>query len=343
MTQDTTTLIGQKIIVGFWGTTVQDPWVRLLSHQIEEGKVGGVILFRYNIENPFQVRQLTHHFASLRAPFPLLITVDEEGGAVSRLSPEKGFSSFDSAEKVASSFSPEEAYGYYLGLATKVKDAGFNFNFGPVVDMNPKGIPASSIIGQMKRSFGDNLETIYAYAKAFIQAHGKLGVLTSLKHFPGHGSVLADSHEGVATATHWSEEELEPFQQLINDHCAQSIMTAHITSPAWGNVPATFSADLLKKKLRDQMGFQGVIISDDLHMGAIGVTSILEEATLKSMQAGCDMLIFSNNLAAFGRSNQRPSPYLVEDIHIWAKNALDKGTLSLEDLESSANRINHLK
>lgn len=342
MTQDITTLIGQKLIVGFWGTTIQDPWVRLLSQQIEEGKVGGIILFGYNIENPCQVRRLTHYFASLKAPFPLFITVDEEGGAVSRLSPEKGFPSFGSAEKVASSFSPEGAYGYYLGLATKVKEAGFNFNFGPVVDINPKATPASSIIGQKKRSFGET-SAVISYAKAFIQAHEKAKVLTSLKHFPGHGSVLADSHEGIANASYWTEAELEPFQYLIKNNLAQSIMTAHITSPVWGNVPATFSADLLGKRLREQMGFQGVIISDDLHMGAIGVTSTLEEASLKSMQAGCDMLIFSNNPAAFGRSNQRPSPYLVEDIHIWAKNALDRGMLSLEEVENSADRINHLK
>lgn len=339
MNQDIVSLIGQKLIVGFWGTTLEDPWVHLLSRQIEEGKVGGVLFFGYNIENPTQLQKLTHHFASLASPFPLLIAVDEEGGYVSRLNPTKGFSSFESGKKIASFLSSEEAYGYYLGLANKIKKAGFNFNCAPVVDVNPVKSPFSSIIGAKDRSFGNSVETVQKYAKAFIKAHQGKGVLTCLKHFPGHGSVQADSHEDIAVASDWSENELKPFEALIQDGYNLGIMTAHITSALWGGTLATFSSILLREKLREYMRFEGIILSDDLHMGAVGKTGAVEDACIKAIQAGCDMVIVSNNPRAFGRFKQSPSPFLIESIYERMQSAIEKKEVSIDDLHLSFNRI----
>ena len=329
---------GQLLMVGFWGSSSEDPWIKILSRQIEEGKVGGIIFYGYNIETPEQVLKLTTHFKSLKAPHPLLIAIDEEGGRVQRLTEHKGFSDVFGAEVVATTLNPEEAFGYYLGLAQKVKEFGFNLNFGPVVDVNP--MQGQGWIGRLGRSYGSTSESVIPYARAFLKAHAQMRVLTSLKHFPGHGRAMGDTHGGFVDVTEtWTEEELLPFEALISD--TPFIMTAHVTHKKWGQeLPVTFSSDLLQGVLREKMRFSGVIITDDLHMGAVQeVLSPLNVGT-EALHAGNDMLMFSNNPSSAQNILEfRPSPFLVEDV----LESLQKSDLDSKKIGASIARILKLK
>lgn len=330
--------LGQLLMVGFWGSRIEDPWVQILSRQIEEGKVGGIIFYGYNIENPKQISELTTYFKSLKSPHPLLIGIDEEGGRVQRLTKQKGFSDVWGAQVVATTLDPEGAYGYYLGLAQKLSEFGFNLNFGPVVDVD--SLNEQGWIGKLGRSYGNTPESIIPYARSFLRAHAQSGVLTSLKHFPGHGRALGDTHLGFVDITGtWTEDELLPFEVLI--HETPFVMTAHVTHKQWGqNLPVTFSPDLLGGILREKLKFKGVIITDDLHMGAVGRILSPEDASLKALIAGNDMLLFSNNpSAAKNIPGFRPSPFWIEDVLEF----LQKSDLNMDKIEASIDRILKLK
>lgn len=336
--------LGQLLNVGFWGTTVEDPWIKTLSHQIEDGKVGGVIFFGYNIQNPDQVLTLTNHFKSLRAPYPLLISIDEEGGQVQRLSSKKGFTDIWSAEKVSRMFNFDEAYGYYVTLAQKLKQFGFNLNFAPVVDLNPENQEKCSVIGALQRSYGSSSHSVISYGRSFLKAHSLLNVLTCLKHFPGHGRLKSDTHLGFSEATDtWTEEELIPFEMLLGE--VPCIMTSHISHKKWEeNIPLTFSKDFLMEGLRKKLGFSGVLVTDDLHMGAIQHLMGTKEAALKALLAGHDLLTISNNPNACTSISQFfSSPQDVEEILKTLLRAIEQGLLSLERVQEAMGRVLNLK
>ncbi len=336
--------LGQLLNVGFWGVTAEDPWVKILSRQIEEGKVGGIIFFGYNIQNPDQVLALTKHFRSLKAPYPLFISIDEEGGSVQRLSFQKGFTDIWGAEKVSQTFTVEESYGYYVGLAQKLKQFGFNLNFAPVVDLNPQEGPKCPVIGDLGRSYGASSQAVISYARSFLKAHSLMNVLTCLKHFPGHGRVKADTHLAFSDGTEtWTEEEFVPFENLLKE--VPCLMSSHISHQRWGNpLPITFSKDLLTDILRKKMGFSGVLVTDDLHMGAIQHIAGVEEASLKAVLAGHDLLTISNNPNAcqsvIGFS---PSPLGVEKVLTTLATALDAEILPSGRLEEAIGRVLTLK
>lgn len=336
--------LGQLLMVGFHGKTIDDPGVQLISKQIEDGKVGGVIFFGYNIQAPDQVFDLTSYLKSLKAPFPLLLAIDEEGGNVQRLSPHKGFPEVWSAEKVSQTFTPEEAYGYYITLAQKLQKFGFNLNFAPSVDLNPVGGDLCPVIGGLGRSYGSAPERVVSFARSFLRAHQFLKVGTCLKHFPGHGRLKTDTHLGLSDATTtWSMEEMEPFRMLLEE--ATSIMTSHLSHCKWGgDLPITFSKELLTDTLRKEMGFSGVLITDDLHMGAIQENFGEQEAALRALEAGHDLLLFSNNLKACKNLvNFRPSSFLVEDVLGTLSTALDQNIIPYERFEEALKRIEKLK
>lgn len=330
--------LGQLLMVGFWGTQQEDPWIQILSRQIEEGKVGGIIFYSYNIESPSQVLKLTHHFKSLKAPYPLLVGIDEEGGRVQRLTYSKGFPEMCGAEVVATTLDPKEAFGYYVGLAQKVSGYGFNLNFGPVIDVNPK--EGKGWIGKSERSYGKSPQKVIVYAHEFLKAHATRGVLTCLKHFPGHGRATGDTHKGFVDVTKtWTEDELLPFEALMQE--APFIMTAHVTHTKWEEeLPLTFSQELLSEILRKKMGYEGIIITDDLHMGAVQQVLGPKDASLKALRAGNDMIMFSNNPnAAQDVQEFRPSPFFVEDILEF----LRKSDLNMNEIAASFSRVLKLK
>lgn len=294
-------MIGRMLIVGFDNEKLDAN--STIVKMINKYDIGGVILFdRYfdvksrvkNIRSPRQLQELTSSLHQL-CKKPLLISVDQEGGKVARLKPAYGFSEIPSAKKL-SELSLEHAKNTYEKMAKMIKSEGINTNFAPVVDLalNPK----NSVIVGLERSYGKSSKKVSAYAKILIDAQKKEGIISVLKHFPGHGSSLGDSHKGfVDVSQTWSEKELEPYKLLIKSKSVDMIMTAHVfNSHLDSKYPATLSYNVNTKLLRKKMHFHGVIVSDDLQMKAISQHYPLKEAVTLAINAGVDMLLFGNQL-----------------------------------------------
>lgn len=344
--------IGQMVMMGFAGTSADDPAVKTALGHIRKAELGGVIFYGYNVENPEQVRRLTRAFAEANPlPLPLPIAIDQEGGLVQRLKASNGFFSTPSAENVVADFSPAGARNLYASMAAMLKDAGFTWNFAPVVDLrgDPNDLlraPVSPVIGQLQRSFSENPATIVRYASAFVEAHREQGVVTSLKHYPGHGLATTDSHLGLVDITDTARPvEAEPFCAMIRGGLADSIMTAHLLNR---NVdpenPVTLSPGYMDRELRAKTGFDGVVVTDDLHMGAIQRYHSFEDTVIKAILAGDDVLIFSNNpQAAQNVSGFIPDYDVCGKVIQVVIAAIGRGEISEARIDASWRRIQALR
>lgn len=296
-------MAGQMVVVGFEGDDVGDASVRKVTEDLAEGRIGGVMFLKKNVKSLEAAEAMN---AAFRAASPIVpfITVDQEGGAVERLTKSVGFKEVPNARTVAANNSPEAAEAIYAEMAKGIADVGFTVNFGPVADLERN--PNNQVIAKFGRAFGKDAETVIAYDRAFIEAHRAEGVLTSLKHFPGHGSSTADSHEGFVDITKtWSEDELEPYRVLIDEDMADMVMIGHLYHADYATgderLPASLSPRWIDGVLRGDLDFDGVVISDDLEMGAIRDHFDLEETVVRAVSAGMDILLFSNT------AYQRPS------------------------------------
>jgi beta-N-acetylhexosaminidase len=343
--------IGQMIMIGIHGTQKQDVEVKLALSQVEQGDIGGVLFFAYNIKSPQQIKKLTRAFSLIKSPEPLLIAIDQEGGKVQRLKKLNGFTDYASAYQVAQTKSISEVKAYYRILAQEVKNAGFNLNFAPVVDLHgsphePRSQAACPVVGGLERSFGNEPQTVVAYAKAFIDAHHAIGLLTSLKHYPGHGLAQNDSHKGLVDITaSYDSLEREPFRQLIAQGVVDTIMTAHLVHrKVDADYPSTLSQNFIGPWLRNEDGFQGVVVTDDLNMGAIQQHYKLKEIVLRAIMAGNDILVFSNNaLAAQGVEGFKADATIASKVIQIVEQAVTEGQLSEERINASFIRILNLK
>jgi beta-N-acetylhexosaminidase len=221
-------------------------------------------------------------------------------------------------------------------MARDLKESGINLNLAPVVDLdlNPEGLIAGN-----GRSFGPDPELVFRHARAFISAHHKHGILTTLKHFPGKGSAGKDTHFELADVTYlYRDQELYPFSRLIQEGLADLVMTSHLNHREWDkDYPVTLSPKVLQGMLRGKLGYRGVIISDDLLMGAIVKQFSLEEACVLAVQAGVDILLASNN------SPEGDDPYLFHRIHETLVKAVEQGRISSNRIELSCSRLMALK
>ena len=301
---DNSLKLGQMFLVGFHGCRIQsDHW---LVDAIRNQGLGGVILFDrnvdgsvQNIESPPQLQQLTtslQRYAATR----LFIALDQEGGKVCRLKERDGFSASMSAATMAELIETDgRAFLNYLHrAASMLATHGINLNFAPVVDLDLN--PDSPIISRYDRSFGTGVEKVIWCASHFIAAHHHHGVGCCLKHFPGHGSAGGDSHLGFVDSTEcWVDDELIPYQRLVETGYSDGIMTAHLVhrnlDPS--GLPATLSPAIVDGILRRQIGFNGVVFSDDLQMRAISDGWGYWEAVQRAVLAGVDVLVVGNNLA----------------------------------------------
>ncbi|HXJ82755.1 MAG TPA: glycoside hydrolase family 3 N-terminal domain-containing protein [Candidatus Methylomirabilis sp.] len=300
--------VAELLLIGFSGTEVAGNGE--VHHLVCDVKVGGVILFERdvasgrprNLVSPEQVRRLTSDLQSLAsacAGRPLFIAADNEGGRVVRLSPRLGFPPWPSAEELGRSDDTEATRLEARRMGAVLRGAGINWNLAPVVDVavNPRN-PAIVALG---RSFSSDPARVTAHARAFIEGMHEAGILTALKHFPGHGSSLRDSHAGFTDVTDTAEldKELAPYRALIQLGLADSVMTAHVFNRGldpWD--PATLSRYTVKRILRGWLDYHGVIVSDDLLMGAIIRHYGLEEAAVAALGAGVDVLLVSQNSTA---------------------------------------------
>ena len=330
-------MIGHMLVVGFDDATInaQSPIVK----ELQTYELGGVILFdRFykernrtkNISSPEQLKELTKQL-KYYAKRPLLISIDQEGGKVARLKPSYGFAEIPSAFALSKT-SLDNAKTVYTSMAQMLKDNGINCDFGPVVDLavNEK----NSVIVGLERSYGQESETVTQFAKVFIDALKSKGVISVLKHFPGHGSSLGDSHLGFVDVTQtWSERELEPYQKLIASNSVSMIMSAHVYNAKLdATYPATLSYAINSKLLREKMHYNGVLISDDLQMEAISKYYTLKETVTLAINSGIDMLLFGNQLS------QTKTDEIVETIMAQVKN----GAISLERIIKANERIARL-
>jgi len=334
-------MIGRMIIVGFRGTEVNES--SKIIRDINRYGIGGVMLYDYdmpsdsfprNILNPQQLKKLTEDLRILTRT-DLLVAIDAEGGNGNRLKEEYGFIKIKSAQEMGKN-SPENTFIEASLLGEELSSLGINLNLAPVVDVNiNKNNP---IIGKLKRSFSDDPEEVYEHAAAFIDAMHRYNIITTIKHFPGHGSSADDSHLGLTdiTDTYNEEVELLPYKKLIRDNKVDIIMTAHIINR---NIdpdnPATLSPAFLKDILRNRLNYNGVIISDDMQMGAISGYFGFEEAIVKAINASCDMLLFSNNGSQYDGD-------IAQKIVGVILSAVNNGNIPEEKIIDSYNRIKEL-
>jgi beta-N-acetylhexosaminidase len=296
--------IGQLLIVGFRGCTLRedDPIVC----DLRERRLGGVILFdqemadpargERNIRSPEQLRALVTSLQQ-HAATPLLVAIDQEGGRVNRLKPAYGFPETVSQEELGRTDIPATTFEHAARIARTLAGLGINLNFAPVVDLDAH--PDNPIIKGKQRSFGADPERVSRHALAFARAHRSHGVLCCAKHFPGHGSARGDTHLGLVDVTDtWSERELIPFRHLIESGACDVIMSAHVFNTRLDpEHPATLSRKVLTGLLRERLGYDGAITSDDLEMKAISSHYGLERALELGLNAGLDLLCFGNNMS----------------------------------------------
>ncbi len=328
--------LGQMIMVGYPGKSISpdDP---LLS-EIEQGLVGGVILFEKNIlaDNSWvTLKQLTWSMHK-RAEIPLFMAIDQEGGRVNRLKPKYGFPPSVTAAYLGKQ--PLDSTRFYAELtASALAGLGFNVNFAPVVDLAIN--PDNPIIAGVERSYSaDPMETARR-AEIVIETHRRFHIVTALKHFPGHGSSEDDTHLGIADVTDtWVPAELEPYRYLIDRNHVDGIMSAHIVNRKFdkeGN-PGTLSKPIVTGLLRDSLGYDGVVFSDDMQMRAITEYFGLEKAIRMALLAGIDVIIFSNNI-------QGSTERTVGTVHQIMRDLVEEGVLTEDRIDASYKRIMSLK
>ena len=290
-------MAGQMIVVGFQGDDVDDASVVALRTELAAGRLGGVMFLKTNIKSLDATRAMNEAFRATSPELLPFITLDQEGGAVERLTKDVGFTEIPNAASIAASNTPEQAEAIYAEMAASIADLGFSVNFGPVADVNLNS--NNQVIAKFGRAFSADPAVVARYDEAFIAAHHAAGLLTALKHFPGHGSSTADSHEGFVDITQtWSDKELDPYRTMIADDVVDMVMIGHLYHAGYADkgtqTPASLSRQWITGVLRETMGFDGVVISDDLEMGAIREHYDLHDTATLAVRAGMDVLLFSN-------------------------------------------------
>lgn len=279
------------IMLDVVGTELSADDIRRLQHPL----VGGVILFARNFESCAQLTDLTAHIRAIRSP-PLLIAVDHEGGRVQRF--REGFTKIPPMREFGKIWdvNPKKARELALEagwiLAAELRAHGVDFSFTPVLDMD---YGDSLVIGD--RAFHGNAQAINELAFSLMQGLKKGGMQAVGKHFPGHGFVVADSHVSTPiderTFDEIAQNDMQPFRQMI-DEGLTAMMPAHVIYPKVDDKPAGFSSKWLQKVLRERLGFNGVIFSDDLSMEGASVGGDVTTRSLAALNAGCDMVLLCN-------------------------------------------------
>ena len=293
---------------------------------LEANPVGGLIYFDQNIQSEAQLKEMLENTAQY-AKYPLFLAVDEEGGTVSRIGSSIGPKT-DSAGAIGETGNPENAYQAGAAMGAALYGLGFNVDFAPVADL--ANVEGSIMEG---RAYGSDVSVVSSFVNSMVRGLQEQKVSACLKHFPGMGSATEDTHDGKVstdrTAEQFWAEELAVFQAGINEG-ADMVMVSHMAAPALtgDNEPSIFSRTLVTGILREQMGFQGVIITDALDMGAISQYYAADEASIMAVLAGCDMLLM-------------PEDY--EKAYTGVLEAVRSGNIDEERINDSLRRIYRIK
>jgi beta-N-acetylhexosaminidase len=321
--------IGRLFIAGLAGPEVDADTVNLISRY----QLGGIIVFSRNVRDPLQLARLCSELQKVSmedSGFPLFLAIDQEGGRVARLKPP--FSQFPGNEAIGNSPNPEESALHYASITAKeMALVGLNMNLAPVIDVTQPNMD-SHLLG---RTFSHDPSVVAKLGEIVIETLQGGGVMAVGKHFPGLGSSNLDPHQDLPTVEAPLEEmdsiHLPPFAAAIAAHVS-AIMTSHAVYPALEpGVPATLSRNIVSNLLREQMSFKGLIISDDLEMGAIAKDKELPEASAEAFKAGVDILLIC--------SNQRLVIACIENI----RDKVLRGQISEERLQESLERIQKYK
>ncbi|WP_144933721.1 beta-N-acetylhexosaminidase [Paenibacillus sp. 32O-W] len=318
--------IGQMIIAGVDGTVPSARDERMIKQQ----HVGGIIFYKNNLSDPASVVSFGNRLKQWNEghPVPLLLSVDQEGGRVSRL---PGFDQLPTAQEVGRWGRPEAAGELGRILGEEVGAMGLNMNFAPVLDINNN--PKNPVIGD--RSFGSDAETVTGMGLEVMKKMAETGIIPVVKHFPGHGDTETDSHLDLPVIRK-SEQDLaglewKPFAEAIREG-ADAVMVAHILFPEIdGQNPSSLSEKVVTGQLRDKLGFDGVILTDDLTMGAIVNRYGIGEAAVLSVQAGTDILLVAHEYAN------------VDAVIAAIKQSVADGKLTEDRINESVLRIVRLK
>jgi len=332
------TMVAGLLVVGFRGQSLDDaPWVRAAL----DAGLGGVVLFdrdgrtgkARNVHTPAQVRALTAALRDAAGARSLLIAVDQEGGKVTRLSPAHGYPAVASEAEIGRG-TQKTARRWARDLATTLAGAGVTLNLAPVVDLDVNR--SSPAIGALGRSFSADPDVVVAMAGIELDAHRAAGVLATLKHFPGIGSSTANTDFGVADVTDtWTRRELDPFRRLIDAGTADAIMAGHVVNRRLDpDNPASFSPAVVTDLLRGELGWEGVVITDDLGAAAIVERHGADEAVLLALEAGNDLLLFANQ--------QAYDPGVVARTVATVTGAVGSGRLDEARIEASWRRVRAL-
>jgi beta-N-acetylhexosaminidase len=289
--RETRVLAGQVLVAGFEGTEAPDELLRLCTR----GELGGIILFRRNLASVHQVSALIARFVSESpADLPLLVAVDQEGGRVARLGPP--VLKLPPMRVLGGLADPALTRRCGELLGRQLAALGFNMDLAPVLDIDTN--PNNPVIGD--RAFGRDAATVIAQAGAFAQGLKAGGVMRCGKHFPGHGDTDLDSHFALPRLAHdrarLAAVELAPFRALCAE--LEAILTAHVIFDAVApNQPATLAPAVVRGILRDELGFEGLVLSDDMEMKAIADHYGIEHAACAAVEAGCDQLLICSRLS----------------------------------------------
>ena len=349
-------MVGQMIMTGFHGDgigTNPEDFIAI-QEQISRGQIGGVILFDVdisgllaqgmdiveakkqifssNIKNMAQVKQLTTQLQSV-APKKLFIAVDQEGGQIQRLKQEHGFASIPSHKQLAMG-DEKNTYEIAYDLGNRLSDLGINVDFAPLLDVDVN--PESPAIGTKERSFSSDPAVVTKHGRAFANGLADANIAYSFKHFPGHGSATADSHNGLTDVTNTHKDyELDPYRELLKNASPYTmVMVAHVFNKNYDSVaPASLSKPTIQM-IRD-IGFDGVIVSDDMDMGAIANEYGTEKAIEMAINAGNDILVFGNNLTF--------DPNRGRDVNKTITKLVKDGKIKRSRIRESYNRIMKMK
>ena len=329
--------VAQMLMVGFRDTAITS--ASEVAQWLRDYQIGGVILFEYDSPTKSRPRNITskqqlktlidslHRFSST----PLFVAVDEEGGNVSRLKTRYGFNTSVTPQYLGTVDNEDTTRFYASRIAQECRSLGINVNFAPSVDVNTNA--DCPIIGKLGRSFSADAEVVARNARWFVDEHNKAGVLCAIKHFPGHGSSVSDTHLELADVTDtWQDIELEPYRLLLGDTLQVSVMTSHIFNRRIDTLyPATLSATTLAM-LRNNLQFNGLVFSDDMMMNAISKFYGLDDAICLAINAGVDVLVFSNNINTYNSD-------IVKDAIAIIVRLVGDGRISEERIDQSYNRI----
>lgn len=315
--------LGQMVMIGIQGTKVDDDSLYMLNQY----HMGGVILFDRNMENPEQVKQLTSDLqAQSNEKVPLFIGIDEEGGDVVRMA--EKLTPPPSQKEIGATGDIEQAKTWAIKTAKSLKDMGINVNFAPVADVGSND----------KRSYSTDTNTVIDFVRAATKGYQQENIIYSLKHFPGIGKGRVDSHVDSSSIDVTKEilmaEDIIPFKTIIdeNDPNDYFILVSHLKYPALDEeYPASLSSKIMTDLLRNELGYKGIIITDDMEMGAVANHNDFRSIGVKAVKAGADIVLVCHEY-----EHQ-------QEVYLGLLDAVNSGEISQERIDGSVKRIIKVK